>query len=104
MVVREPGPGERNDAQRHGEEPQKEQQAPGGGSRGGPSGAGDVGAGETQRGELADAPAQEGIDRQQRQQRQQPGVLELEVAGHWDKSKVQSPMSKVRGPGAAKLP
>jgi len=48
----------------------------------------DVGTGKTQRGQLADAPAQEGVDRQQGQQRQQPGVLELEVAGHSTKSKV----------------
>ena len=55
---------------------------PAGGAGRGPGGARDVRAGKAQRRELADAPAQKGIDRQQRQQRQQPRILELEVAGH----------------------
>ena len=82
MVIGEARPGQRNDAQRHRKNSQKQQESACRGSRGGAGGPSDVGAGKAQRSELADAPAEESVDRQQRQQRQQPRVLELEVARH----------------------
>src|SRR5436305_2095204 len=61
---------------------EKKQQAASGGAGRRAGGTGDIGAGEAEGSQFADAAMEHGINRQQRQQTQEPRILELEITGH----------------------
>src|SRR5437764_291046 len=82
MVIGKSWTGQCDDAQAQRQQPQKKEQPASRRTRGRSSRPGDIGAGKTQRAELSDAAVQKGVNGQQSQQEQQPGILKLEVTVH----------------------
>ena len=82
VIIRQPRPGQRDDAQRDGQQAEKKQKPSGRRPRLRARRPRDVRAGKRQRRQLARLAAQQRINRQQAEQRQHPRILKFKFAGH----------------------